>query len=101
MAHPMTCRCVWHAEPEHRGSRSEKARSHKQQHRNLNFFFVGLGSRGRDTLPGQLACGSTTDPTGGAGDDSDAAGMYDRMQVAVNRRDEGFDAERGRWRTQG
>ncbi len=52
--------------------------------------------------PGQFTCGSTTDPTGSTGDDSDAAGVYDGMVFVVYRGDEGFDAEgRGRgtqWR---
>lgn len=46
--------------------------------------------------PGQFACGSATDPTRGPGDDSDATGMYDGMMFAVDRGDEGFDAEGGR-----
>jgi len=50
--------------------------------------------------PGQLACGSTTDPTGSTGDDSDAASMYDGMVFAVNRGDERFDAEGRRRGTQ-
>jgi hypothetical protein len=51
-------------------------------------------------LPGQFPCSSTTDTTCGTGDDGDAAGMYDGMMFALDRRDEGFDAEWGRRGTQ-
>ena len=51
-------------------------------------------------LPSQFARGSTTDPTRSTSDDSDAAGMYDGVMFTVDRRDEGFDAERRRRGTQ-
>src|SRR5260370_27905458 len=50
--------------------------------------------------PSQLACGSTANPTGSTSDDSDAAGMYDGMVFAVDRGNEGFDAEGRRRGTQ-
>lgn len=53
-------------------------------------------------LPCQLARGRTADATGCTCDDGYAAGMYDGVKLAVDRRDEGLDTEwGGRERTQG
>ena len=60
-------------------------RRHERMNRCLFFF-----------LPGQFPCGSTADPTGSTGDDSDAASVYDGVVFALDRGDEGFDAEGGR-----